>query len=118
MIEVTGINDSNGNSLWVKETPTLPAPTISISGNYFNISTNGVSGVKYYCCYITGANYQSLCDNCANPTTSNYNTTRDGSGDNSTAQVVLSSGIRRTLKVMGTKSGYKNSTITCASKTY
>ena len=93
--------------------PTLPKPTVTVtSAGKFTVKTTGISGVVYYYATKSGANSNSGCANCEDPTTNAYKLT--GTGTDSTATYTISFGCRRTLKVMGVKEGYNNSQIVCS----
>lgn len=101
-------------------TLTLPAPicTDSTSGTKTTLTmeTPGVSGVTYYIRYKIAQTTSSatICSTISDPTHSG--TSRSGTGDNSTATYVITankSTLYAGFKIIGTKSGYNDSEITC-----
>ena len=104
--------------------PQLPAPSVTITNNGYDTgtypyhfivkcTTTGISGVTYYLKW--GRTGSAPTD----PTTSSYNVTGTGTGSNSEWSTGASSSDRTIyIKVIGVKSGYKNSSVTSTSKRY
>lgn len=97
--------------------PTLPTPSVTVNqsdNNYFTftIRTPGVSGVKYYIQYRTGESCS--CSNTTDPSTSNYIWCPTGQGLDSSAQASINLAYSvLVFKIIGTKSGYNNSSVWC-----
>ena len=114
------INSSQISYTATYVTPTLPKPTCtnSTSGTTTTLTmkTPGISGVTYYIRYKVAQTTSSatVCSNISDPEHSGLS--RSGTGNDSTATYVITAS-RSTqyagFKIIGTKSGYNDSEITC-----